>query len=404
MRNAKKLLLALLVLALLVGGIWYVRHSTAPAPAWTPGGPGAPTGRNAPTSVKAENVRTGDVPIYLSGLGTVTAANTAIVRARVSGQLMKLHFKEGQLVKAGQLLAELDPRTFNVELARAQADLATNRATLANARADLERYRALAKQESVAQQRVDTAASEVERLAATVKGSEAAVASARLQLEFSRVTAPIDGRVGLRKVDIGNQVATSDADGIVTITQIQPIHVLFSLPEARLGEVVTPYYAGQTLQVEAFNRESAKVLATGTLSSVDNQVDTTTGTFRLKAEFSNADNALFPNQFVNARIRTTILKNAVIAPSAAVQVGQQGSYVWVLDEQNKVKRVVVKVGQRDGEQIVITEGLSSGQRVVTDGVDRLNDGMTVTVVDAAQPASALPPSTSGGRRGRGPAQ
>jgi multidrug efflux system membrane fusion protein len=410
MRTAKTILLLVILVVIVGAGIAYVRHRTTPVAATGPGGrpagpPGAaPAGgaaggapRVAQTTVKAAATEVADVPTYLSGLGTVTATNTAIVRARVGGQLMKLHFTEGQEVKAGQLLAELDPRTFQVALAQSEAELGTSRATLANARADLVRYRTLLQQESVASQRVDTQASLVQQLEASVKGGEATVAAARLQLEFSRVTAPISGRVGLKQVDIGNQVTTADANGIVIITQVQPINVIFPLPETRLPEVITPFYAGTALKVEAWNRENSKVLATGKLGSIDNQVDTTTGTFRLKAVFDNADHSLFPNQFVNARIQTGVLAQAVIAPSAAVQIGSQGSYVWVLGEDNKVKMQIVKTGPRDGEKIVITEGVAGGVRLITDGVDRLTDGMVVTLADAPPPARTAPASGAGRR-------
>jgi len=417
MRTAKKLLLLILLVAIVGGGIAYVRHRTAPVAATGPGGrpagppgaapaaggaPGAAAPRVSQTTVKVATTEVADVPTFLTGLGTVTAMNTAIVRARVNGQLMKLHFTEGQEVKAGQLLAELDPRTFQVALAQSEAELGTSRATLANARADLTRYRTLLQQESVASQRVDTQASLVQQLEASVKGGEAAVAAARLQLEFSRVTAPISGRVGLKQVDIGNQVSTSDANGIVIITQVQPINVVFPLPETRLPEVVGPFYAGTALKVEAWNRENSKVLATGKLGSIDNQVDTTTGTFRLKAVFDNADHGLFPNQFVNARIQTGVLKQAVVAPSAAVQIGVQGSYVWVLGEDSKVKMQIVKTGPREGEKIVITEGVAGGVRVVTDGVDRLTDGIAVMLADAPPPARTAPPA--GAPRRARPAQ
>lgn len=403
MRTAKKLLLLILLVAIVGGSIAYVRYRTKPAPAAMAGRPpagGAPGARMSQVTVKVAATEVADVPTYLTGLGTVTAMNTAIVRARVGGQLMKLHFTEGQEVKAGQLLAELDPRTFQVALAQAEAELGTSRATLANARADLVRYRTLLQQESVASQRVDTQASLVQQLEASVKGGEAAVAAARLQLDFSRVTAPISGRVGLKQVDIGNQIGTADANGLVIITQVQPINVVFPLPETRLPEVIAPFYAGgDALKVEAWNRESSIVLATGKLASIDNQVDTTTGTFRLKAVFDNADHGLFPNQFVNARIQTGVLKQAVIAPSAAVQVGSQGSYVWMLGEDGKVKMQIVKTGPRDGEKIVITEGVTGGVRLVTDGVDRLTDGSMVTLADAPPPTRTGPPPGAG-RAGR----
>jgi multidrug efflux system membrane fusion protein len=342
------------------------------------------------------------VPIYLDGLGTVIAKNTATVRSRVDGELQKLHFAEGDVVKAGQLLAELDPRPFEVALAQAQGQLAGDEANLTNARADLARYKTLLAQDSVASQKVDTQEALVRQLEGTVKAEQASVASARLQLDYSRITAPISGRLGLKQVDIGNQVQSASATGIVVITQVQPINMVFSIPEAQLPSVLDPLRSGKPLAVDAWDRDLKKVLAHGKLLTVDNQIDTTTGTVKLKAEFDNQDNSLFPNQFVNARIQVGVLHDAVEAPVAAVQLGKVGNFVWVMDADKKVTMHPVKAGPRNGELIVLTEGVKAGEMLITDGVDHLSDGAQVKVVDQAQAnAPAAGGDAKGGKHKRG---
>lgn len=337
--------------------------------------------------VQAATAREQSVPHYLTGLGTVTAANTATVRSRVTGQLMALHFQEGQQVKAGDLLAEIDPSAFKVALAQAEGQRAKDQATLDNARRDLARYQQLAKTGLVSRQDLDTQQALVTESAGTVKADDASVASARLQLDWSRITAPISGRVGLKQVDIGNQITSSDTTGIVIITQTHPIDVIFTLPESDIARVMTASKAGAPLTVEAWDRTNSQQLSRGSLLSLDNQIDTTTGTIKLKARFDNLDDGLFPNQFVNIRLLIDTQQNAVVIPTAALQMGNEGHFVWVLNSENTVSKHLVTAGIQDSQNVVITAGISPGDRVVTDGIDRLTEGAKVDVVEPQTPAS-----------------
>ncbi|RCX01776.1 MULTISPECIES: MdtA/MuxA family multidrug efflux RND transporter periplasmic adaptor subunit [Kosakonia] len=392
----RRTLVAAVVMAV-AGVAWYQfahkeTSSTATGQTQRQGAPGG--GRHgmrggALPPVQAATATREAVPRYLSGLGTITAANTVTVRSRVSGQLMAIHFQEGQQVKAGDLLAEIDPSQFKVALAQAQGQLAKDKATLANARRDLSRYQQLAKTSLVSRQDLDSQQALVTESEGTVKADEAAVASAQLELDWSRITAPISGRVGLKQVDIGNQISSSDTTGIVVLTQTHPIDLVFTLPESEIATVVQAQKAGQQLVVEAWDRTNKQKLSSGTLLSLDNQIDATTGTIKLKARFDNQDDALFPNQFVNARMLVATQQDAVVIPAAALQMGNEGNFVWVLNDKNQVSKHTVTPGIQDSQKVVIAAGLSAGDRVVTDGIDRLTEGAKVEVVDAKN-ADAVP--------------
>ncbi|TCC04789.1 MdtA/MuxA family multidrug efflux RND transporter periplasmic adaptor subunit [Kosakonia quasisacchari] len=392
----RRTLVAVVVMAV-AGVAWYQfahkdTSSTATGQAQRQGAPGG--GRHgmrggALPPVQAATAIREAVPRYLSGLGTITAANTVTVRSRVSGQLMAIHFQEGQQVKAGDLLAEIDPSQFKVALAQAQGQLAKDKATLANARRDLSRYQQLAKTSLVSRQDLDSQQALVTESEGTVKADEASVASAQLELDWSRITAPISGRVGLKQVDIGNQISSSDTTGIVVLTQTHPIDLVFTLPESEIATVVQAQKAGQQLVVEAWDRTNKQKLSSGTLLSLDNQIDATTGTIKLKARFDNQDDALFPNQFVNARMLVATQQDAVVIPAAALQMGNEGNFVWVLNDKNQVSKHTVTPGIQDSQKVVIAAGLSAGDRVVTDGIDRLTEGAKVEVVDAKN-AEAVP--------------
>ena len=380
--------IVVVIAAIAAYGFWQNRsepQSSAPgatgqAKPTTGAGRGMRSGPLAP--VQAATATEQAVPRYLTGLGTMTAANTVTVRSRVDGQLLALHFQEGQQVKAGDLLAEIDPSQFKVALAQAQGVLAKDKATLANARRDLARYQQLVKSNLVSRQELDAQQALVSESEGMIKADEASVASAQLQLDWSRITAPVDGRVGLKHVDVGNQISSGDTNGIVVITQTHPIDLIFTLPESDIATVVQAQKSGQSLVVEAWDRTNSKKLSAGVLLSLDNQIDVTTGTIKVKARFDNQDDALFPNQFVNARMLVDTEQNAVVIPTAALQMGNEGHFVWVLNDENKVSKHLVKTGIQDSQKVVISAGISAGDRVVTDGIDRLTEGAKVEVVEA----------------------
>jgi len=344
----------------------------------------------ADTPVRVASATTQKLDIVLRALGTVTAYNTVTVRSRVDGELIRVNFNEGQRVKAGDLLAEIDPRSYQVALTQAEGQQQQNQALLANARRDLQRYQTLFKQDSIARQQLDTQAALVRQYEGTQKVDQAAVDNAKLQLSFTRITAPISGRLGLRKVDRGNLVSTGDTDGLVVITQTEPISVVFSLPETQLPEVLAQVREGHTLQVQAFDRADEKVIATGQLETIDNQIDTTTGTVKLKARFSNADDLLFPNQFVNVRLLVQTRDDATVIPTAAVQQGSAGPFVFLLRDDSTVEVRQVELGPINDDRVGVNKGLEPGDRVVIEGTDRLRTGAKVSVVTggAAIPASA----------------
>lgn len=368
--------LTLVVAIVVAGGLWLQRDASGPViPA--AGRPPQPL-----IPVRIASASRESMPRYLTGLGTVTAASTVTVHSRVSGQLQALHFREGQQVKAGDLLAEIDPSQFKVALAQAQGQLAKDQARLGNARRDLTRYQQLAKTSLVSRQQLDAQQALVSETAAAIRVDEALVASAQLQLAWSRISAPIDGRVGLKQTDVGNQISASDAKGIVIITRTRPTDLIFTLPEGDIATITRAQKTGKPLRVEAWDRSNTQQLSTGTLLSLDNLIDATTGTIRLKARFNNQDDALFPNQFVNARLLVDTEHNVVVIPGAALQSDDEGHFVWLLNKENNVNKQRVKTGIQYRQKVVISTGLAAGDRVVTDGIDRLAQGTKVDVVTA----------------------
>jgi membrane fusion protein, multidrug efflux system len=351
------------------------------------GGSGRTDPRSLSTPVAAAHARVGDMGVYLTGLGTVTALKTVTVRTQVDGQLMTVAFKEGQLVRESELLAQIDPRPFQVQLEQAEGQKARDAATLENARVDLKRFQVLVEQDAVPRQQLDTQASLVKQLEATLKSDQAAIDSARLNLTYARITSPLTGRIGLRLVDPGNIVHTSDTNGLAVVTQLQPIAVVFTIPQDDLPDVQGQLAAGRRLAVDAYNRDLLRKLGSGTLSAVDSQIDPTTGTIRLKATFANKDEALFPNQFVNARLLVRTLENALVVPAAAIQRGPQRTFVYVVTAAGIVESRDVTVTMTENDSSVVEKGLSPGEVVVTDGVDRLQPGSHVTVRFADPPSA-----------------
>lgn len=416
-RSPRRKLIAGALVVLLAGGGWYwYSHRGADSntqgtqgargPGGVASGPGAtgrggPGGSGAPRSpVVVSTVAQRDMDVVLNGLGNVTPVSNVTVRAQVSGPLLKVLFKEGQMVKAGDVLAEIDPRPFQAALDQAVGQLARDQALLQNARLDQKRYRTLLQQDSISSQQVDTQDALVRQYEGVVKTDQGNVDNARLQLGYTKILAPVSGRIGLRQVDPGNIVSTSDTNGIALITQIQPIAVLYTIPEDNLPAVLKKLNTGEKMPVQAWDRQMRNQLGDGALLTTDNQIDTTTGTVKLKAIFPNVDGMLFPNQFVNVRTRIDTLKDATVIPVAAVQRGQQGTFVYVVDDSSKVKVQVVTLGPGDGTRTAVLKGVVPGQRVVVDGADRLKEGMTVEAVDPAARAAQLVPASQPRGRGR----
>jgi multidrug efflux system membrane fusion protein len=371
-------------------------------------GKGKGKGRNGggglgPVPVVTAKVKKADVPVYLDGLGNVVAFYTVTVKSRVDGQLMKVNFNEGDLVQKDQVLMEIDPRPYQVQLDLAEGTLAHDQALLENARLDLERYKTLLAQDAVPKQQLDTQVALVAQYVGNIKQDQANIDSAKLNLVYAKVTAPITGTVGLRLVDPGNIVHASDANGMIVITQLQPIQVQFTIPEDSLPQVMKKLRAGAHLGVDAYNRDNSLKLATGQFQTVDNQIDNTTGTSRGKAVFDNKDNTLFPQQFVNIRLKVDVVQNALVVPQVAIQNGQQGTFVYTVDpETSKVHIKVVKVGITDQDIAQVLSGVGENEQVVIDGTDRLDEGTAVRVRAPGELDAINAPSGRGrGRKGRG---
>ncbi|WP_339523970.1 MdtA/MuxA family multidrug efflux RND transporter periplasmic adaptor subunit [Pseudomonas sp. EA_35y_Pfl2_R111] len=382
--------LALVALALL---LWWFWPSSPEAPKR-----GGPWRDGGPVPVRVASVSQGDFPVELKALGTVTAYNTVNVRGRVDGELVKLVFKDGQQVKAGDLLAVIDPRAYEIALQQAQGALQESQAQLRNAELDLARYRGLYAEDSIAKQTLDTQESLVNQYRGGIKSLQADVATARLNLDFTQIRAPITGRLGIRQADVGNLVSSGDELPLVVITQTLPIAVMFTLPEAELPAVVQQLRSGATLTVEAWDRSEKLKLAEGELESVDNLIDTATGTVKLKARFANAEEVLFPNQFVNVRLRVKTLQNVTLMPAAALQFGASGTFAYVVDAEDKVQLTPISVGASDGLLSVVEQGLNPGDRLVLEGTDRLRSGNKVEVIDDKPVATQTEPATSERKR------
>nr|WP_315257369.1 MdtA/MuxA family multidrug efflux RND transporter periplasmic adaptor subunit [uncultured Duganella sp.] len=402
-KRSRKLLgsvIAVAVMAALGGLAWYLTHQPAtpaggasaqgaggPGPGG-PGGPGGAGGRRSPaTTVGVATAEKADIPVTLEALGTVTAAATTTVRPQVSGILQSVLYKEGQMVKAGQVLAQIDPRQFEMALMQASGTRQRDEAQLENARLTLNRYRTLLTQDSIARQDVDTQAALVKQLEGTVMTDKAAEGTAKLNLGYTKVVAPISGRVGLRTVDIGNLVGSSDTNGIAVITQLSPIDVEFSIPQDSVPSVAQRVNDGASLPALALDRTRTNTLDSGKFYAMDNQIDTSTGTVKAKARFANAKSTLFPSQFVNVRLELNTIKDAIMVPVTALRHGTKGDFVYVLKEDKTVTVRQVKRGASTADKVQIAEGLKLGEQVITEGADRLKEGAKVTL-PGAKPAGA----------------
>lgn len=365
-----------------------------------PGGPGGPGMPAPPQPVHVATVTQGEMPVVINSLGTVTPLASVTVKTLLNGTLQDVAFQEGQMVKKGDVLAQIDPRPYEISLRNAQGTLAKDQALLQTARLDLKRYQMLLSQDSIASQQVDTQASLVQQLEGTVKADQASVDTFRLDLTYARITAPVSGRVGLRQVDPGNYVTTSDTNGVVVITQLQPISVIFTTSEDNLTAILKPLHAGTKMSVTAYDRANTTSLESGYLETIDNQIDTTTGTVKLRARFDNKESMLFPNQFVNTKLLVDVIKDATIVPTPAVLNGSSGAFVYVVKPDNTVTVRNVKIGPIDGERTSIKTGLQVGERVVIDGSDRLKEGAKITIpADKPKAASGASGAAASGARG-----
>jgi membrane fusion protein, multidrug efflux system len=407
-KSHNRWVIALLLVALAGGGWWYF-HSRGTqannAAAAVANGTGGPGDASQVVPVVVATAHRGDLPVYFNGLGNVTAFNTVTVRSRVDGQIVKINFTEGQYVREGDPLIEIDPRPYQVQLEQAEGQLAKDQAMLKDAQVDYGRYTQLQKEGVIPKQQVDTQQAQVGNYEGAIKADQASIDNAKLQITYSHITAPISGRVGLRLVDIGNIVHATDTNGLLVITQLQPIAVLFSLPQDQLPQVMDKMRTGKPMEVQAWDRDNSEKIASGKLLTIDNQIDTTTGTYKLKAVFDNAKNELFPNQFVNVHLLVDTKRNVVLVPTTAILRGQQGSsYVFAVKQGNAVAVKNVKVADTTGTTAGVSAGLSDGDVVVIDGQDKLKDGMVVDPRTQRVEGSSGAQNSLDGALGGGPAR
>jgi len=395
-RSPIRWILGLLIIlgAGLGGWYWFHQHATQTAEG---GSGGARTSQTPPQPVGAATIGTGDIRIILNELGTVTSLDTVTVLTQISGQLTEVGFKEGQMVKQGDFLAQIDPRPYQAALEQAEGTLAHDTGLLEQAKADLKRYQTLGRQDSIAQQQLQDQRYLVDQYTGTVKTDQGTVDNAKLNLAYCHIVSPIDGQVGLRQVDPGNYVTVGSTTGIAVITEMQPMSVIFSVPQENVPEIIQRVHGGATLSVQAYDQANVKLLATGQLATMDNLVDTTTGTLKLRALFANPDEALYPNQFVNIRLLVNTMTNVVRVPVPAVQRGAPGTYVYVINANDTVSVRPVKLGPTDGGYEAVTSGLKAGEKVVTDGTDRLRDGIKVTIPPPAKTSTSATGTAQAGQ-------
>jgi multidrug efflux system membrane fusion protein len=387
--------IAVILVALLV---WFIRPTQTVRP-----NRAAFAGANQALPVGIAKAVAGDIDVTLNALGTVTPLATVTVKPQVGGQLVKINFTEGEPVSAGQVLAEIDPKPYQAALDQANGQLARDEAQLANAEVDLKRYQTLAAQNSIAAQQVDTQAALVRQLQGVIKADQANVESAEINLNYATIRSPITGRVGLRQVDIGNLVTAGQATGIAVVTQLQPISVVYTVPEDVIGDIMARVRQGAKLPSDAYDRAQSKKLASGTLATIDNQIDTTTGTVKLRAMFDNPHGELFPNQFVNIKLLVNTLHDQTVVPAAAIQRGASGAFVFVVNADHTVSMRTVTLGQTQDDRVAIASGVKPGDTVVVDGADRLRDGARVVLPGERPPAAeqGAPRGPGNGRRGQG---
>jgi membrane fusion protein, multidrug efflux system len=391
-RRNRVALLVLAVIAVLIAVIVLIVRHRSPAPT----GPGAGRGgQNGPVAVGIATVTPGDIQIRIPALGTVTTLANVTVRTQISGTLQKISFTEGQLVHSGDVLAQIDPRPYEAALQTAQGNLRRDQSLLTNARLDLTRYEGLVKEDSIAQQQLDTQRALVDQYVGSIESDEGQVKTAQVNLAYTRIVSPVSGRVGIRQVDQGNYVTPGDTNGIVVVNQVQPISVIFSIPEDNVPALLKKVRQGATMKVEAYDHPAAVKLADGKLSTLDNTIDTSTGTVKLRAQFENVDGSLFPNQFVNVSLLLDLLQNQLIMPNSAVRRGAPNgvvsTFVYLVNADRTVAVRPVTLGAVDGERVAVASGVAAGDVVVTEGGDRLRDGATVQL-----PAAAPAPSAAAG--------